>query len=109
MIKNIVFDIGNVLIDFAWKATMEELGFDKECIDTLDRGFINNDLWDEMDRGVLSFDEVVKLATDKMPAYEKEIRLFTQILEDSQITVTRRREMGRDISGACGQLVRRSS
>ncbi|MBQ1285066.1 MAG: 23S rRNA (adenine(2503)-C(2))-methyltransferase RlmN [Lachnospiraceae bacterium] len=42
-------------------------------------------------------------------AKEKEIRLFTQILEDSQITVTRRREMGRDISGACGQLVRRSS
>ena len=80
MVKNIVFDIGNVLIDFAWKATMEELGFDKECIDTLDRGFINNDLWDEMDRGVLSFDEVVKLATDKMPAYGKEIRLFVDNL-----------------------------
>ena len=80
MIKNIVFDIGNVLVDFAWKATMEELGFDKECIDTLDKGFINNDLWDEMDRGVLSFDEVVKLATDKMPAYGKEIRLFVDNL-----------------------------
>lgn len=42
-------------------------------------------------------------------AKEKDIRIFQQILEEEQVTVTRRREMGRDISGACGQLVRRSS
>ena len=80
MIKNIVFDIGNVLIDFAWKATMEELGFDEKCIDTLADGYINNDLWDEMDRGVLSFEEVIQLAVKAMPQYEKEIRLFVDNL-----------------------------
>ena len=42
-------------------------------------------------------------------AKEKDIRAFAAIPEENQITVTRRREMGRDISGACGQLVRRSS
>ncbi|MBR5931168.1 MAG: 23S rRNA (adenine(2503)-C(2))-methyltransferase RlmN [Lachnospiraceae bacterium] len=40
---------------------------------------------------------------------EADIARFRKILEDGQITVTRRREMGRDISGACGQLVRRRS
>ncbi len=35
---------------------------------------------------------------------EKNISGFRKILENSGITVTRRREMGRDISGACGQL-----
>ena len=80
MIKNIVFDIGNVLIDFAWKATMEELGFNEKCVDTLADGYINNDLWDEMDRGVLSFEEVIQLAVKAMPQYEKEIRLFVDNL-----------------------------
>ena len=39
-------------------------------------------------------------------ASEKEIRLFMQALEDASISVTRRREMGDDINGACGQLRR---
>ena len=40
-------------------------------------------------------------------AKEKDIETFQNILESAGITTTRRREMGRDISGACGQLVRR--
>ena len=40
-------------------------------------------------------------------AKEKDIERFRKILEDAGVTTTRRREMGRDISGACGQLVRR--
>ena len=39
---------------------------------------------------------------------EKNVRAFEQILEQAHITVTRRREMGRDISGACGQLRRQN-
>lgn len=41
-------------------------------------------------------------------AKEKNIEAFQRILEGCGITATRRREMGRDISGACGQLVRRT-
>ncbi len=40
-------------------------------------------------------------------AKEKDIEAFQKILENEGVTTTRRREMGRDISGACGQLVRR--
>lgn len=42
-------------------------------------------------------------------AKEKDIKKFQEILEKEHVTATRRREMGRDISGACGQLVRRKS
>ncbi len=42
-------------------------------------------------------------------AKEKDIKAFQKILEENNITTTRRREMGRDISGACGQLVRRTT
>ena len=42
-------------------------------------------------------------------AKEADINIFKTVLEDAGIAVTRRREMGRDIDGACGQLVRRES
>ena len=41
-------------------------------------------------------------------ASPKEIATFQHVLETRHISVTRRREMGRDISGACGQLRRRA-
>jgi len=75
-IKNVVFDIGKVLVDFAWDKLMEELGFSKECIDTLDKGFINNPLWDQMDLGIMKEEEVMDEAIKRFPQYEKEIRCF---------------------------------
>lgn len=41
------------------------------------------------------------------PSSEKSIETFKEILENAGIAVTKRREMGRDIDGACGQLKRR--
>lgn len=38
------------------------------------------------------------------PASEAAMKAFSELLEAKNISVTRRREMGRDISGACGQL-----
>jgi 23S rRNA (adenine2503-C2)-methyltransferase len=38
------------------------------------------------------------------PASKAAIRAFVQTLEQHKVSVTLRREMGRDISGACGQL-----
>lgn len=76
MIKNIIFDIGNVLIHFAWKETMEELGFSSDCIDVLDKGFLNNTLWDELDLGVMKELDVINTACEKLPQYAENIRKF---------------------------------
>lgn len=76
MIKNVIFDIGNVLVYFAWKEAMYKLGFSKQCVDELDKGFINNELWDELDRGVMSEEEVINLACERIPQYAEEIRTF---------------------------------
>ena len=42
-------------------------------------------------------------------AKEKDIRMFQEILEKAGVSATRRREMGRDIDGACGQLRRKET
>ena len=39
---------------------------------------------------------------------EETVRRFKKVLEDKHISVTRRREMGDDIEGACGQLRRKT-
>ena len=38
---------------------------------------------------------------------EREVDAFRRTLEECHISVTRRREMGDDIEGACGQLRRK--
>ena len=39
---------------------------------------------------------------------EEKVRRFLKILQDNNISATRRREMGDDIEGACGQLRRKT-
>lgn len=76
MIKNVIFDIGNVLIYFAWKEAMIKLGFSDETIEILDKNLINNDYWDELDRGRIPEDDVINQLCKKLPQLENEIRLF---------------------------------
>lgn len=36
-IKNVVFDVGNVLIDFCYKDLMRELGFNEDTVEFLSK------------------------------------------------------------------------
>lgn len=47
--KNIIFDIGMVLVDFHWRTTMQKLGIPENVIDTLDRNMVNHPLWNHFD------------------------------------------------------------
>ncbi len=76
MIKNIIFDVGNVLVDFRWRAYMEDLGFSEETIEVLADCVVNCELWNELDRGVLPEAEVVDIMKKRTPGYDKEIDLF---------------------------------
>ena len=44
---------------------------------------------------------------DYVQSNAQRIEAFKEMLEKNRVTVTVRREMGRDIDGACGQLRRR--
>ena len=75
MIDTIIFDIGNVLLDFDYMQHFRRL-FDEETAQTIANVSIRNlDVWLEMDRGVLSYEEAVELVIKGAPQLEKEIRL----------------------------------
>jgi putative hydrolase of the HAD superfamily len=73
MVKNVIFDIGRVLIDFNFEGFVEEL-FGAEKGAELTQAMWKNPDWRELDRGVLSDEEVLKLFISKAPGLEHEIR-----------------------------------
>ena len=73
MIRNVIFDIGNVLIGFDWKAYTERLlGAEKAARVTA--AMIGSGYWPELDRAVLSEDEILELFYSAGPDVRDEIR-----------------------------------
>ena len=70
---NIIFDIGNVLIDFDWDSFVGGL-FDEQTARAVSEATWHNPDWGELDRGVLSDEQVLKLFISKAPQYEREVR-----------------------------------
>ena len=80
MIDTIIFDIGNVLLDFDYMKHFRSLFDEKTAQAIADVSIRRLDVWLEMDRGVLSYDEAVDLVVQGAPHLEKEIRLAIQEL-----------------------------
>ena len=60
MIKNIVFDIGNVLTDFRYRGFLKDKGLDEAMIDRIEKCTVDTPYWHEFDRCAISYDEVVE-------------------------------------------------
>lgn len=88
LIDNIVFDVGNVLIDFGWKKVMEDLGYSDETINYLAENLIHDPLWNQFDTGRRPYDSVTDEFCQRHPQYENEIRTFLKHMPDAVIPRT---------------------
>ena len=80
MIKNIIFDIGNVLMPFAYRPFFESFGYDEETVERLCKATAQSQAWNELDRGVLSYKEVLERFVQNDPQLEDIInRVFTDL------------------------------
>ena len=75
-VSNVIFDVGNVLIDFCWEKTCEMLHFSRDIIDAFEKNMILTDVWDMLDEGTISLEHAILRFIEAMPQYEKEVRLF---------------------------------
>ena len=73
MINTVVFDIGNVLIDFRWQGLFEDLGFCGEKFERIADATVRSQWWNEFDKGIMSLEEIIQKFTENAPEYEKEI------------------------------------
>lgn len=74
MIKNIIFDIGNVLVSFDFRAFFRSFGYDEETVERLAKATALSPDWNELDRGVLSYEEVINRFVQNDPEMETYIR-----------------------------------
>ncbi len=73
-IDTIVFDIGNVLTNFAWEEFLYNKGFDKEMVDRIGKASTLSEDWVEFDRGVLTTEQIIERFVENDPGIEKELR-----------------------------------
>ena len=71
MIKNIIFDIGNVLVDFCWRELMDELMLTKEDKDRFETYVFGGKWWHHLDHGTMEEEEAVKHLREDNAEYAK--------------------------------------
>ena len=86
MIKNIIFDIGNVLTVFGWEDYFSSFGFSEDVLKRLAKATVLSESWQEYDRGKMSDEEILNSFIENDPGIEKELR---QIFQSVKGMVTR--------------------
>lgn len=83
MIKNIIFDVGMVLVDFNWRRVLEKLGMGGELLERVADATVRSKMWNEYDRSRLRDEEILEAFVASAPELEKEIRLFWEHVADT--------------------------
>lgn len=73
MIKNIVFDLGNVLLDFNPDIYLEKLGYSGKIKENLKSAIFETKEWLLLDRGSITEKEAIKKWKESNPSLKKEI------------------------------------
>ncbi|MCR5556533.1 MAG: HAD-IA family hydrolase [Butyrivibrio sp.] len=73
-IDTIVFDIGNVLTDFAYEKFIASKGYDKAMVERISKASVLSEDWVEYDKGDLTNDEIVQRFVDNDPEIEDDLR-----------------------------------
>lgn len=68
MIKQVIFDMGGVLVDFNPPATLKKHFTDQKDIDLLLKEIFDGPDWANLDRGTLTVEQMVARACERLPA-----------------------------------------
>lgn len=82
MIKNIVFDVGQVLMAYDPEGFLRNLGFNEETVQVLMKAIFDSYLWVQSDRGDMPTEELWEGFRKQAPGYEKEVQQVYDNLGD---------------------------
>ena len=86
MIKNVVFDVGLVLVEFNWQDYLDSFGFDEEKRERIAKATFQSSVWDERDRGLYDEETYVRQCQELAPEYAEDI---AAVMKDTPKTVRR--------------------
>ena len=73
MLKNLVFDLGNVLVEFRPIDYMLRIGFKPEIAIELNKLIFANPMWNEFDRGTITIESYCEKLKEENPQFSAEI------------------------------------
>lgn len=62
-----------VLVDFRWRAFLEDLGYDEKQAENIGRAVFKNPLWHQFDWGIMGDENVLRQMKLEAPEYEQDI------------------------------------
>lgn len=82
MIDTIVFDVGNVLVDWNYTSYLDRLGFSDEAKKSVISAIFQSPVWNSLDEGTVSPETALNQFIACAPGYEQEIRQAFSGCED---------------------------
>ena len=76
MIKNIIFDVGDVLLEYRWKDMLKDYGLPDGEAYKVGNLMFNDNLWHEFDLANMTRDEIVGQYLKNYPDYAKVMQWF---------------------------------
>jgi len=73
-IRNIIFDIGNVLAKFGWCEYFSKYGYDEETLKKIEKATVKSTDWCEYDRGLMKDEEILEAFIKNDPTIENQLR-----------------------------------
>ena len=74
MITTVIFDMGNVLIDFRWRQLFAEMGLTGERFERMANATVYSPVWDECDLGIWTDEEILDAFIKNAPELEDEMK-----------------------------------
>ena len=85
MIKNIVFDLGNVLVTFDPKSFLHDILNNKELEDKVYQFYFQGNLWNLYDMDTLTHEDMIQKGIEAFPDHQEEIE---KVMNDWVLYVT---------------------
>lgn len=80
MIKSVIFDIGNVLVDFRWRKMFEEFGLEGAELEKFANATVRHQAWVDLDQGIITTEEAKEAYAKEVPEYRTYIdRIYQEM------------------------------
>ena len=81
MIKTVIFDIGNVLVDFCWRKMYEGFGLDDQELERFADATVRHQAWVDLDQGIITTEEAKEAYAKEVPEYRAFIERIYQEMD----------------------------
>ncbi len=85
MLRNIILDVGDVLLEYRWKEMLLDYGMEEDKAEELGDLLFSDPLWEEFDVALRPWEDIVEDYVKKYPQYAEEITWFVNHGELMQV------------------------